>query len=88
MIICKKLFCVLIFLGWILCSSGQSDVDREITKVYLVFKTHLDIGFTELSSKVVDVYNGEFIPAALRLSEELSQTLESDTVSYPWTTGS
>lgn len=65
----------------------QSVGNARIDKVYLIFKTHLDVGFTELGSKVVDTYNHEFIPAALKLSETFAanDTLKNH---YPWTTGS
>jgi len=61
-------------------------MDRNIDKVYVIFKTHLDVGFTELGSKVVDTYNHSFIPGALTLSECFAQ--EEGDIRYPWTTGS
>ena len=41
----------------LLCScltinAGQAQVNEEVSKVYVVFKTHLDVGFTDLSSVV------------------------------------
>ena len=43
------------FLLVLLCScltvnAGQAQVNEEVSKVYVVFKTHLDVGFTDLSS--------------------------------------
>ena len=45
------------FLLVLLCScltvnAGQAQVNEEVSKVYVVFKTHLDVGFTDLSSVV------------------------------------
>ena len=33
-------------------NAGQAQVNEEVSKVYVVFKTHLDVGFTDLSSVV------------------------------------
>ncbi|SEO89304.1 DUF5054 domain-containing protein [Paenibacillus sp. OV219] len=59
---------------------------NNIRKVHVVFKTHLDIGFTDLASKVVDQYFHSFIPGALDLAEELGQ--EQGGAKFIWTTGS
>jgi len=53
--------------------------------VHLVFKTHLDIGFTDFARNVVASYFDDFIPRALAVTEELRQS--SDTASFRWTTG-
>lgn len=58
----------------------------SIKKVHLIFKTHLDIGFTNLGEKVLDIYMKEFIPKALSLSENLRKKGSKDR--YIWTTGS
>ena len=85
----RKLIYLLIFQIIIVfpAVAQQSVGNARIDKVYLIFKTHLDVGFTELGSKVVDTYNHEFIPAALKLSETFAanDTLKNH---YPWTTGS
>lgn len=36
-----------------------------IKKIHLVFKTHLDIGFTGMAGDVIRCYFEQFIPAAL-----------------------
>lgn len=64
---------------------GQ-DVNTAIDKVYVVFKTHLDVGFTDLSSVVTQRYVSEFIPKALDVSEKLHT--ENTNEKYVWTTGS
>ncbi|MGQ8338236.1 DUF5054 domain-containing protein [Sunxiuqinia sp. A32] len=68
-------------------SVDQDILDSEsIKKVHLIFKTHLDIGFTDLAANVINTYMSEFIPAALSLSENLrSQRVEDR---FVWTTGS
>ncbi|WP_462431214.1 DUF5054 domain-containing protein [Bacteroides nordii] len=71
----------------IFSSSIQAEtLDDEITKVRLIFKTHLDIGFTDLGENVLNTYINDFIPAALNLSEDMAKA--SNSYKYPWTTGS
>lgn len=50
----------------------------------MVFKTHLDIGFTDYSENVIKNYLEKFIPAAIKAGYELKDT---DTP-FIWTTGS
>lgn len=50
-------------------------------KIHVIFKTHLDIGFTDLASVVLEQYRQEFIPKALELAETIPE-------SFIWTTGS
>lgn len=64
----------------------RADVKGDVEKIFVVFKTHLDIGFTELAGKVASTYHHEFIPAAFKLSEALAT--DSSSLGYPWTTGS
>lgn len=74
----------------ILCllSAGVSyaQTHSEVSKVYVVFKTHLDVGFTDLSSVVTERYIREFIPKAIDVSERLQKDGSADR--YVWTTGS
>lgn len=58
----------------------------EIKKVIVIFKTHLDIGFTDFSSNVVEKYMDEFIPNALKIAKELRQA--GSEARFVWTTGS
>ena len=53
-------------------------------EVTVVFKTHLDIGFTDLARKVVARYHKDFIPAALALARKT----RSSPNRFVWTTGS
>lgn len=66
--------------------AGHAQVKPDVSKVYVVFKTHLDVGFTDLSSVVTGRYVSEFIPKALDLSEKLYA--ENAKEKYVWTTGS
>ncbi len=54
-----------------------------MTTVHLLFKTHLDIGFTDYAASVVQTYVEQFIPQALALAE---RTRDS-TYRFRWTTG-
>ncbi|NOU91249.1 DUF5054 domain-containing protein [Paenibacillus sp. LMG 31460] len=58
----------------------------NVKRVHVVFKTHLDIGFTDMGKHVVDRYMNGFIPQALELSELLAR--EEGNVKFIWTTGS
>lgn len=81
--------CIAIFLcclcGWT-GNAQVNQVNKDVTKVYVVFKTHLDVGFTDLSSVVTRRYVDEFIPKALDVSERLKA--ENANERYVWTTGS
>lgn len=57
-----------------------------VEKVHVIFKTHLDVGFTDLSSKVEQRYITEFIPKAIAVAEELRESGAEER--YVWTTGS
>ena len=41
---------------------GQSSMTASIKRVHVVFKTHLDIGFTDLGKNVIERYMEHFIP--------------------------
>ena len=58
----------------------------SIKKIIVIFKTHLDIGFTDFSEKVVQKYMGEFIPNSLSVAKQLRES-NSD-ARLVWTTGS
>jgi hypothetical protein len=57
-----------------------------IKKVYLVFKTHLDIGFTDFAKNIVDQYCNSYIPKAIRVAKELRERGGKEKLC--WTTGS
>ncbi|CAN5794104.1 hypothetical protein BH09VER1_BH09VER1_19290 [soil metagenome] len=55
-----------------------------VREVSVIFKTHLDIGFTDLAARVLQRYIGDFIPGALKLARETRHRPER----FVWTTGS
>ena len=55
-------------------------------KILVLFKTHLDVGFTDLSRNVVEKYNKEYIPQSIRTAKELAA--RGTTEGFIWTTGS
>jgi hypothetical protein len=59
---------------------------NSVSRVHLVFKTHLDVGFTDFARRVVDGYVQRFIPAALDLADALRARGGSER--FVWTTGS
>ena len=57
-----------------------------ITTVHLVFKTHLDVGFTDLAKNVVRHYFDHYIPGALDLATAMRERGGAER--FIWTTGS
>ena len=58
----------------------------KIKKVLIIFKTHLDMGFTDFAANVKEKYFEEFIPNAVKVSEELEKI--GGEARFKWTTGS
>ena len=71
---------------WLMGTATHATNNEQVEKVYVVFKTHLDVGFTDLSSVVTNRYMTEFIPKALDVAERLHA--EGTEERYVWTTGS
>jgi hypothetical protein len=61
-------------------------ITDQVEKIHLVFKTHLDLGFTHLANVVYRHYMDDFIPGALRLAATLRERESADR--FVWTTGS
>ncbi len=59
---------------------------QSIKKILILFKTHLDIGFTDFSKTVMQKYRDEYIPNALRTARELRESGGKERLL--WTTGS
>lgn len=57
-----------------------------IERVHLVFKTHLDIGFTDLAAAVTERYLSRYIPDAIATAQELRRHGGAERL--VWTTGS
>ncbi len=55
-----------------------------IKKVYIIFKTHLDIGYTNLASVVGENYVKNYLPQAI----ELAYKYQGTDTPFIWTTGS
>jgi hypothetical protein len=55
-------------------------------RVHLIFKTHLDIGFTDLAERVRAQYHAEFIPQAIATGEHFHAE-NPDEPAFIWTTG-
>lgn len=55
-------------------------------RIHLVFKTHLDVGFTDYARNVIANYIERDIPRALELADRLRQSGSPDR--FVWTTGS
>ncbi len=83
--------------GWMRCWAASvalacgaafgapSPEEAAVERVLVVFKTHLDVGFTDLSSAVTARYVGEFLPKAMDVIEALEA--EGGEARYVWTTG-
>ena len=56
----------------------------DTKEVLVIFKTHLDVGFTGYEKDIIDNYLNVFIPNAIRVGYELKDT---DTP-FIWTVGS
>ncbi|HWL13260.1 MAG TPA: DUF5054 domain-containing protein [Ureibacillus sp.] len=59
---------------------------NDIETVHVIFKTHLDIGFTDLAENVTEQYIKSYIPKAIDLAESLEK--EAASIGFVWTTGS
>lgn len=66
-------------------AAPQQASDPQVEKVLVIFKTHLDIGFTDLSSKVEQRYIDYYIPKAIEVAHRLRE--EGGDERYVWTTG-
>ena len=54
--------------------------------VHLIFKTHLDVGFTDLAANVFRTYCEKYIPQALKLAREMRESGRPER--FVWTVGS
>lgn len=55
-------------------------------KIYVLFKTHLDVGFTDFSKNVIRKYNEIYIPKAIEVAKIVER--EGRQEKFVWTTGS
>lgn len=54
----------------------------QIKKIILVFKTHFDIGFTQLSSEIIDYYSQDMLN---RVAQTCDATRDMGALKYVWT---
>ncbi|MDR3095219.1 MAG: DUF5054 domain-containing protein [Bacteroidales bacterium] len=71
---------------WTVVVFAFAENPQKVEKVHVIFKTHLDVGYTDLASKVEQRYISEFIPKAIAVGEQLQAEGVKDR--YVWTTGS
>ena len=49
--------------------AGSESASQQISTVHVIFKTHLDIGYTDFARNVIATYHTRFIPLALAPKE-------------------
>lgn len=54
-------------------------------KLFVVSKTHLDLGFTDYAENILNKYVSQYIPSAIKLAEQLNSDGNKQ---FVWTTGS
>jgi hypothetical protein len=59
--------------------------NRDVKRVIVIFKTHLDIGYTALAADVLQKYREALIPAAIDLAERANADGKNR---FVWTVGS
>src|SRR6478609_9452161 len=68
-------------------SFHRAEGARFVTRtIHLIFKTHLDIGFTDHAAKVRAQYHERFIPQAIETGEHFF-TEDPNQPKFVWTTG-
>lgn len=67
-------------------SSNETAQQPAVSRVHVIFKTHLDVGYTDFAASVVQHYFDHFIPAAIRLAR--AQREQHGRPTFIWTTGS
>ena len=66
--------------------TGSGSASQPVATVHVIFKTHLDIGFTDFARNVVEQYHTRFIPQALATAQALRDRGGAERLI--WTTGS
>ena len=67
--------------GYIMKLTSHTD---HIKKVHVIFKTHLDVGFTDTAENVLQKYVKVYIPRAIELADELNRQGRKQ---FVWTVG-
>jgi hypothetical protein len=63
-----------------------NSIPGDLRRIHMIFKTHLDVGFTDFSARVVENYFSSYIPRAIDLARELRE--HGSPNRFVWTTGS
>lgn len=63
---------------------GRQGDMGTMKKIYVLFKTHLDIGFTDMAQNVTENYLRNFLPNAMKVARQMRGERER----FIWTTGS
>ena len=58
----------------------------SVQDIIVIFKTHLDLGFTELAAEIARQYNEVYFPRAIAVGEEILRSGRPE--GFTWTTGS
>ncbi len=64
----------------------NANAERENSYIHLIFKTHLDIGFTDYAQNIRRQYHDFFFPMAIRTGEHLWHE-NPERPQFIWTTG-
>jgi hypothetical protein len=59
------------------------DAGRQVKTVYVLYKCHLDVGFTDTEQGVIRTYFNEYLPRAMEIAEKLRQSGGEER--YVWT---
>lgn len=76
----KSILSILLLLALVYGSFAQK---QQVTDVWVVFKTHFDLGFTDLPENVFERYRGEMMDKALNVIEKNAQ--QSPEKRFAWT---
>jgi hypothetical protein len=71
--------------GGLLSAFPAAGEEPEVKRVLVMFKCHLDVGFTDTQAGVMRKYFDEYFPRAMQVAEAMRQ---SGSDRYVWTTGS
>jgi hypothetical protein len=61
-------------------------INKYIDKIHIVYKTHLDVGFTDFAKNIISDYFNRFFPEAIKLARTLKE--KDGKERFIWTTGS
>ncbi|UCC88665.1 MAG: DUF5054 domain-containing protein, partial [Anaerolineales bacterium] len=64
----------------------MTPAETQVDVIHVIFKTHLDVGFTDLARNVVAQYRDTYIPAACQAAQALREAGRPER--FIWTTGS